>query len=666
MTAGAAGYFSLLAAAVANVLFLSAKSGKAAGPWDGLLSWNAWGWWEHDLFVAELIVWLGCLAAGIAALSVQNRTKRATKRWILVRKAIEKVRLLAGWVKSRFSGKRESAHTQFGATAERVEHAPAVTPASAAPAFMAPRATAALVCGTLFSPLMHPPFPRRRSKLTQPSQPRTYEWLAWYSLAVCLWVFLLNVIASAVCGYFFGHGTDRVEEAIYFNLWWAVKLNGPKLVIAAVLIWAYFWLSRLPLIAGWKRFVCVLAFAYFNGAGLLTVAGTIQYMTVLAFDGYPRLQVFFVLPVEVLFGWYVGLIVAFAACEYTRSNVGQKLISHGLLASGVALLLAFNLTFIDIDLPHYNAVVARFLTHVLAIPIFGWGIGMALSGRTLEPIREWAAGIAPLGLDSLAPCALDPTDLIQRGDFSQGDPSVRYHILFVGAHPDDIELGAFFLATQEVVPKSFIVFSHGEVGAARAKDARRVRVEDVWTRVEEAIDSATKLGARKTIVASLPDTKLFKHKDAMVSILRDFRSNLVNGYDHKDVELVVVTHGPFDLHSDHFAVYEAVRAAARPNTPVLHMVIQASAPSAAEELARKTDTAYFIEGDQTKITKIRDHLSNCFPTQVARGTIDLDKVCRDLGTAAVCRQFFLLSSDVPPLPTEFMDLLNIGTRSETT
>jgi hypothetical protein len=152
----------------------------------------------------------------------------------------------------------------------------------------------------------------------------------------------------------------------------------------------------------------------------------------------------------------------------------------------------------------------------------------------------------------------------------------------------------------------------------------------------------------------------------MVSILRDFRSNLVNGYDHKDVELVVVTHGPFDLHSDHFAVYEAVRAAARPNTPVLHMVIQASAPSAAEELARKTDTAYFIEGDQTKITKIRDHLSNCFPTQVARGTIDLDKVCRDLGTAAVCRQFFLLSSDVPPLPTEFMDLLNIGTRSETT
>jgi LmbE family N-acetylglucosaminyl deacetylase/tetratricopeptide (TPR) repeat protein len=121
-------------------------------------------------------------------------------------------------------------------------------------------------------------------------------------------------------------------------------------------------------------------------------------------------------------------------------------------------------------------------------------------------------------------------------------------ILVIGAHPDDIELGAagsLLKLTREGKKVYALVMTQGEIGTSAPAGVRE----------GEARQGANQLGLSNLWVLSYPDTHLREHISAMREVI-----------ETKIRELgiqMVITHSPHETHGDHLAVFEAAKEAAR-------------------------------------------------------------------------------------------------------
>ncbi len=134
-------------------------------------------------------------------------------------------------------------------------------------------------------------------------------------------------------------------------------------------------------------------------------------------------------------------------------------------------------------------------------------------------------------------------------------------VLAIGAHPDDIELGAggmiYRLIRERGARTRFLILSPG----LQHWDPGRVFKRR--TRVAEASKAAQALGvsASDVDVLDFPDCHLHLH---LHDLIRQIERRLhMNG---NAANKVVLTHAPHDTHSDHRQVYEATIAAARAHT----------------------------------------------------------------------------------------------------
>ena len=120
--------------------------------------------------------------------------------------------------------------------------------------------------------------------------------------------------------------------------------------------------------------------------------------------------------------------------------------------------------------------------------------------------------------------------------------------LVIGAHPDDIELGAagsLLKLTQEGKKVYAMVMTQGEIGTTAPRGVRE----------GEARQGALQLGLSDLWVLEFPDTHLREHVSAMRDVI-----------EKKIRELgiqMVITHSPHETHGDHVAVFEAAKEAAR-------------------------------------------------------------------------------------------------------
>ncbi len=121
-------------------------------------------------------------------------------------------------------------------------------------------------------------------------------------------------------------------------------------------------------------------------------------------------------------------------------------------------------------------------------------------------------------------------------------------VLVIGAHPDDIELGAagsLLKLTQEGAKVYGLVLTQGEIGSEAP----------IGTRAEEARQGGSRLGLSDLWILNFPDTHLRQHITEMRAVIEEKIREL-------GVQ-IVITHSPHETHGDHAAVFEAAKEAAR-------------------------------------------------------------------------------------------------------
>lgn len=152
-------------------------------------------------------------------------------------------------------------------------------------------------------------------------------------------------------------------------------------------------------------------------------------------------------------------------------------------------------------------------------------------------------------------------------------------VLFIGAHPDDIEIGAggtVYRLTSAGASVHFLILTHGthrlspglrelsERISEEASDpaARSPAAYDPRSRHGESIAAAACLGVPEGnvfVATAFEDTRLQVHGHALIRFIEDFCFD-AHGRDRFDV---VVTHAAGDRHSDHNQVHESSLAALR-------------------------------------------------------------------------------------------------------
>lgn len=121
-------------------------------------------------------------------------------------------------------------------------------------------------------------------------------------------------------------------------------------------------------------------------------------------------------------------------------------------------------------------------------------------------------------------------------------------VLVIGAHPDDIELGAagsLLKLTQEGAKVYGLVLTQGEIGSEAP----------IGTRAGEARQAASHLGLSDLCILNFPDTHLREH-------ITEIRAVIEEKIEELGVQ-IVITHSPHETHGDHVAVFEAAKEAAR-------------------------------------------------------------------------------------------------------
>jgi LmbE family N-acetylglucosaminyl deacetylase/tetratricopeptide (TPR) repeat protein len=140
------------------------------------------------------------------------------------------------------------------------------------------------------------------------------------------------------------------------------------------------------------------------------------------------------------------------------------------------------------------------------------------------------------------------TALLFREMYTSAKTPKAGNILVIGAHPDDIELGAagsLLKLTQEGKRVFALVMTQGEVGSSAPPGVR----------AGEARNGASHLGLSDLWVLNFPDTHLREHISEMRTVVER---------KIKDLKIqMVITHSPHETHGDHLAVFEAAKEAAR-------------------------------------------------------------------------------------------------------
>jgi LmbE family N-acetylglucosaminyl deacetylase len=135
----------------------------------------------------------------------------------------------------------------------------------------------------------------------------------------------------------------------------------------------------------------------------------------------------------------------------------------------------------------------------------------------------------------------------------------RPRVLAIGAHPDDIELGAagflFRLLTESRAQVQFLVLTAGvqHRHPQRHFDPRRRRRESL------AAARALGLHPRRTEILDYPDCGLHLH---VHEIIREIEGRLFDAEGRPGFDLVL-THAGGDTHADHRQVYQATVSATR-------------------------------------------------------------------------------------------------------
>ena len=166
---------------------------------------------------------------------------------------------------------------------------------------------------------------------------------------------------------------------------------------------------------------------------------------------------------------------------------------------------------------------------------------------TLHVLAEANVFLKILETGTLAALSVCTVLLFREIHVSAGAPKAE-SVLVIGAHPDDIELGAagsLLKLGQEGKRVYALVMTQGEVGTSAPAGVRE----------GEARDGASQLGLSDLWVLNYPDTHLREHISEMRSVI-----------ERRIKELgiqMVITHSPHETHSDHVAVFEAAKEAAR-------------------------------------------------------------------------------------------------------
>lgn len=171
------------------------------------------------------------------------------------------------------------------------------------------------------------------------------------------------------------------------------------------------------------------------------------------------------------------------------------------------------------------------------------------------------------------------------------------NVIFIGAHPDDIELGCGGTVTKhlELGDEVFIlIMTNGEQGNHPSNR-------------EECLNSLKTLGLKESnlIFGNFPDGYLPDNRDVVKFIEEHLNKlNITKVY----------THDPNDRHQDHRNCSKSVSSAAR-KIPEL-ILFQGYSTNVFFE------PHYFIELSEEHLKKKIDALS-CYKTQIAKGCINL-------------------------------------------
>lgn len=151
-------------------------------------------------------------------------------------------------------------------------------------------------------------------------------------------------------------------------------------------------------------------------------------------------------------------------------------------------------------------------------------------------------------------------------------------VLFIGAHPDDIEIGAggtVHRLTSAGVDVHLLILTYGthrlspgfrefsgRISAGATSESTAPTDYDPGSRHGESIAAAACLGvpeSRVFVATAFEDTRLQMHSHALIRFIEDFVFD-EHGRPSFDV---VVTHAAGDRHSDHNQVHESSMAALR-------------------------------------------------------------------------------------------------------
>ncbi|MGY0488901.1 PIG-L deacetylase family protein [Streptomyces sp. WG-D5] len=162
--------------------------------------------------------------------------------------------------------------------------------------------------------------------------------------------------------------------------------------------------------------------------------------------------------------------------------------------------------------------------------------GAALRGRAADMVERHAPEVLVAAVARALRERPDPAEV--------GEPRSRVHMLVVGAHPDDVEIGAggtIHLRADEGWDVTILTLSRGAGGGD--PDERR----------EEARRAARTMGAR-LIMEDLPDGSIADDSHTVRTIERTVAETRPD---------VVLVHSDSDTHQDHRAVHRAALVACR-------------------------------------------------------------------------------------------------------
>lgn len=189
-------------------------------------------------------------------------------------------------------------------------------------------------------------------------------------------------------------------------------------------------------------------------------------------------------------------------------------------------------------------------------------------------------------------------------------------VLFVGAHPDDIEIGAGGTLMKHLKRGDsivYIVISRGEKGCTYSDSCDRIR---------ELLNVISSLRLESFHIHGFPDTRLHEHFSDIKNILENIVSK--TGPDR------VYTHSLNDSHQDHIAVARATMIACR-RVP---QVLSYWSPSSYNEFR----PSYFID-----ITDVIEEKIKLLENYMSQGRKDYLK--RELVRAVNKYMGFLAGSD---------------------